>query len=119
MVWRVTSIVDEKLRFIAEYLKDQDSVADLCRAFGISRKTGYKLIERYQKFGLEGLRELSRKPRLSPHAVPDDVIALVVDTRLAHPRWGPRKLRASLGREQPERKLPAASTVAEVLKRIG
>jgi len=118
MVWRVTDVMDEKLLFIAEYLKHQESVAELCRVFNISRKTAYKIIQRYNALGLDGLRELSRKPRLSPHATQDDVIALLVEARQAHPRWGPRKILASVARNYGEG-LPAASTVGAILNRFG
>ncbi len=119
MSWNRTSASDEKLRFIGEYLKHQDSVSDLCHAFGISRKTAYKLIRRYHEAGFEGLSELSRRPGYSPQAASDEVVALLVEARQAHPRWGPKKIRARLAREHPDVKLPALSTIGAILKRFG
>lgn len=61
MPWGAICAVDSKLQFIAEFLKQEESVAELCRMFGITRKTGYKLINRYKAAGLDGIHELSRR----------------------------------------------------------
>lgn len=94
-------------------------MAELCRGFGISRKTGYKWIERYQTEGLEGLRDQSRAPQYHPNEVIEEVEAQVLSLRRKHPHWGPLKLRAKLEREAPEIVWPAASTIGALLKRRG
>jgi transposase InsO family protein len=116
--WRVSDPVSERLEFVRR-LEAGERVVDLCHEFGISRKTAYKLKERYEQLGARGLFDRSRAPQTIPHRTPPAMEELLVDARQAHPTWGPKKLRASLLRASPELKLPCASTVGEVLKRRG
>ncbi len=118
MPWRVSAPVSERLEFVRR-LEAGERVVDLCHEFGISRKTAYKLKERYEELGARGLFDRSRAPRTIPHRTSPEVEELLVEARKAHPTWGPKKLRASLVRKSPELKLPCASTVGEVLKRRG
>lgn len=94
-------------------------MAELCRRYNVSRKTGYKWLDRYARFGLEGLRDESRAPRRHPNQVSPEVIQAVLDLRRRHPHWGPAKLRARLERIAPEAEWPAVSTMGEMLKREG
>lgn len=119
MPWKVTHVMDERLRFIGEYLDGTWSMAALCRAYGISRKTGYKLVRCYEAEGIVGLRERSRAPHHHPHAVSAEMQAELVAVRKAHRKWGPRKVRAWLRRRDPTRRLPAASTVGALFRREG
>ena len=119
MPWKEICAMDEKVRFIGDWLRDEHTISDLCRAYGISRKTGYKIIARYDAVGLDGLRDDSRRPKVSPRALPEAMVELIVATRQAHPRWGPRKIRGCIQREHPGLKVPWASTIGEVLKRFG
>lgn len=107
----------QRRQFIDEYMRREHSVAELCRRFGVSRKTGYKWVRRY----LEGceLEDRSRRPRHSPTAVSAFVEDAIVQARKQRPRWGPRKLRAALQRANPDFDLPAASTFALIFKRNG
>jgi putative transposase len=111
--------MNERVKFISEYLANEETFADLCEGFGISRKTGYKWVERYEADGVRGLEELSRAPLTHPHAVLPDVAAELLVERRKHPRWGPRKLIVVLQRRRPELQLPAASTVGDILRRNG
>jgi transposase InsO family protein len=111
--------MDERLRFVAEYLRGERSLAALCRTFGISRKTGYKMINRYADEGLRGLFDRSRAPHRQANIVSDEVFTEIVRVRRAHPHWGPRKLLAWLEREQPRSSWPAASTIGRILARQG
>ena len=77
MPWKETSVLDDRLTFIAVYLSKELSMADLCRAFGVSRKTGYKFVERYKLYGPEGLYDLSRAPHSHPNAVAEHVQQLI------------------------------------------
>jgi putative transposase len=115
--WKETSSVKQRKQFIDEYMTDEHSVAELCRRFGVSRKTGYKWIKRY----LEGceLEDRSRRPHHSPTAVPTFVEDAIVQARKQRPRWGPRKLRAALLRANPGVELPSASSFALIFKRNG
>ena len=111
--------MDERLRFIAEYNEREDSFAELCRQFGISRKTGYKWVERYKNQGPPGLLEKPPVARHCPWAVAPDLVDQVVQARKEHPLWGPKKLRALLVQQGPDKAWPAASTIGDLLKRHG
>lgn len=111
--------MEERFRFIEDWKRQDDSVAELCRRYGVSRETGYKWIARYQEDGIEGLKDRSRAPHHHANEVVEEVADAVVALRGAHPRWGPEKLRASLQRQAPEIQWPAASTIGEILKRQG
>jgi putative transposase len=119
MPWRETCTLDERLQFVGEYLKGRREMTELCRDFGISRKTGYKWLERYQADGPQGLHDRSRAPHHHPQAIGDDVAQVLLAKRRAHPSWGPRKLLALLREEKPRIVLPAASTVGDLLRRYG
>ncbi len=119
MPWKETHVMEERLKFIGAYLEDEWSMTDLCRAFGISRQTGYKLVGRYRKEGVDGLRDHSRAPHRHPNEMARDVADRLVAARKAHPRWGPRKLRGWLVRKRPGRRWPARSTIGTLLKREG
>ena len=119
MPWKETTVLDDRMKFIVMYCSQELSMSDLCREFGISRKTGYKLVERYQLYGPEGLYDLSRAPHTHSNAVTGEVEALIADLRAAHPTWGPRKLRVLLCRNEPKFSVPAASTIGDILRRRG
>lgn len=118
MPWKVSDPVSERFEFVRR-LEAGERVVDLCREFGISRKTAYKLKGRYEEFGARGLFDRSRAPVSIPHRTSVEVEQLLVDTRNAHPTWGSKKIRAWLLRQSPGLKLPSASTVGDVLKRRG
>ncbi len=111
--------MDERMQFVTEYLKAQWPVAQLCRHFGISRKTGYKWIDRYETEGWPGVHEHSRAPHTRPHLTPATIQERVVQLRMQHPYWGPRKLLHRLTTREPSTAWPAPSTVGEILKRHG
>ena len=119
MPWRETCAMDERMRFIVEHERGEAGMAELCRAHGISRKTGYKWVERYRVGGIAGLAERSRAPHRRSGLTAPAVVERIVAARGAHPTWGPRKLVAWLGRREPGLALPAASTAGELLRRAG
>lgn len=119
MPWRETCVMEERMKFVLACSEDEVTVAELCRRYGISRKTGYKWLARYASDGMAGVAERRRAPRRHPHAVPDDVCASVLAVRHAHPSWGPRKVRAWLRRQRSEECWPAASTMGELFRRHG
>lgn len=119
MSWKSTTPMNERIKFIARYLAREETVTELCEEFGISRKSGYKWIERYNEGGAEALAERSRAPLTHPHAYPDEVVASLVALRQGHETWGARKLLAILRRRHPELALPAPSTVNEMLSKRG
>jgi putative transposase len=119
MPWRETGPMNERMSFVVEHGQGQLSVAALCRAYGISRKTGYKWLARYGTAGAGGLSDQSRAPHSHPQSVSAELAEVLRQARAGHPTWGPRKLIARLRAEQPGLRLPAASTVGAVLTRAG
>jgi transposase InsO family protein len=127
MPWKETDVMKERVRFILEWeqlwneLEGLVNVSELCRKYGISRETGYLWLRRYQDAGhdLAALQERSRRPLSSPTATSEEVQDLVVAARKAHPRWGPRKLRAWLLEREPGIVWPSASTMSNILQRRG
>jgi putative transposase len=108
---------DERMRFVIR-LKDGESMASLCREFGISRKTGYKIFERYEECGLEGLTDRTRRPFRYANQLPEQIESAIVTAKREKPNWGARKVRERLLRSFPHGvKVPAASTIHAVLER--
>ena len=111
--------MDERMRFVIR-LKDGEGMASLCREFGISRKTGYKIFQRHETCGLEGLSDRTRRPVRYANQLPDQVTASIVAARKEKPHWGARKIRERLLRSLPHGvKVPACSTIHAVLDRQG
>ena len=119
MPWKERSVMDERMRFVVR-LKDGESMASLCREFGISRKTGYKILERYEECGVEGLTDRTRRPFRYANQLPEPVEAAIVAAKHEKPHWGARKIRERLLRRLPHAvKVPARSTIHAVLDRHG
>jgi transposase InsO family protein len=111
--------MEERLRFVARLL-DGEAMTDVCREFGVSRKTGYKIFDRYKEHGLEALSDRSRRPVRYANQLPDPVERLIVDLKRDKPHWGARKIRELLVRKLAgDVRLPAKSTVHAVLDRHG
>jgi transposase InsO family protein len=111
--------MEERFRFVQEYKTEDWNFAELCRRYEVSRKTGYKWLQRYEEEGLEALKDQCRAAKHHPNEVLKAVAEEVLEMRRRHPHWGPTKLRARLQRESPEIVWPAASTIGEMLKRAG
>jgi transposase InsO family protein len=111
--------MEERLKFIQELESESETMAELCREFGISRKTGYKWQERYQKGGAEALAEQSRARHTQANAVSGAVRQAVIRARTEHRNWGPRTLHHWLKRKQAEVSWPSPSTIAEILRQAG
>src|ERR1051325_2967318 len=107
--------MDVRLEFMAR-LHRGERMTDLCVEYGISRKTGHKLKNRYEALGPVGLEDQSRAPKCIPHKTTPELVKLVVRERRAHPSWGPRKLKAVL-EQRLQRALPSASTLGDILTR--
>src|SRR4051794_24727272 len=119
MPWKERSVMDERMRFVIR-LKDGESMALLCREFGISRKTGYKILDRYQECGLEALTDRARRAHRYANQLPVQVEAAIVAAKREKPCWGACKIRERLLRRLPhEVKVPACSTVHAILDRHG
>ena len=118
MPWKECHIVDDRLRFVARVL-DGEKMAPLCREFGISRKTGYKIFDRYKDCGLHGLTDRSRRPYRHANQLPLVVETPIVALKREYPSWGAPKIRERLRRRWPGDARPAISTVHAVLDRHG
>ena len=94
-------------------------MTELCEIFGVSRKTGYKWLRRYEQFAMEGLRDLSRAPHVHSNAVAPEIEAAIVELKQQRPRRGPKKLLEILRRQRPEVGWPVRSTIGAILKRHG
>ncbi len=101
------------------YLEGEWGMAELYREFNISPKICYKLVRRYFDDGIEGLKDRLRAPHHQPNPVLKELETLIVQAWIEHPSWGPRKLRARFLRQKPDIKIPATSTIGEILKRYG
>ena len=119
MPWSQTLPMDQKTQFIADCLRQSQSISALCALYGISRKTGYKWIERYHELGPRGLEERSRQPQSSPNQTAAHVVQALIELRHRHPFWGAKKLLRILGKSQPHWSLPGRSTACEILARHG
>src|SRR5260370_10171831 len=119
MPWKASGVVEERMRFVMEFQRDEGTMTELCREYGISRPTGYALIERFQREGIAGLQDGSRAPLRHPNQTLAKIEEQILELRRARPRWGPKKVQAFLGRKQPGIRWPALSTVGGPLKREG
>jgi transposase InsO family protein len=116
--WKETVAVEQRIRFVMQVLEGTESFAQLCRAYGVSRRVGYKWVARYRVAGVAGLGDRSRAPRVHRNEVPAAMRERIVRLRGAHARWGPRKLAAVLRRDGVAG-VPAASTIGAILRRDG
>jgi len=118
MPWSESNLMDERLKFVARLL-DGEKMAKLCREFGISRKTGYKIYNRYKDCGLDGLKNHSRRPYRHANKLPFQIERSILKLKRDRPGWGAPKIREKLLRKYPQIKPPAISTIHAVLDRHG
>ncbi len=119
MPWRERSPMDERVQFISDYRRQLFTMTELCNRYGVSRKTGYALVARYEAEGAAGLAPRSSRPHHSPHATATEMVEAIVAIRQRHPTWGGKKILAILNERHPSWVLPAVSTANDVLKRRG
>ncbi len=119
MPWKETSAMDQRIQLIADWLSGDYGKRELCRIYGISRPTADKWIGRYDEHGPEGLEERRRAPHHRPNQTTEELLTLIVQTKLRRQKWGPKKVLDWLRQHRPELKWPADSTGGEILKRAG
>ncbi|MGC2030948.1 MAG: IS481 family transposase [Steroidobacteraceae bacterium] len=119
MPWKESSVMEERLCFVARLL-DGEAMTDVCREFSISRKTGYKIFDRYKEHGLEALTDRTRRPVRFANQLPPQIESLIVGLKRGKPHWGARKIRELLVRRLAgDVRVPARSTIHAVLDRHG
>ena len=111
--------MEEKLRFIFEHELQERTMTELCQRYEITRQTGYVWLRRYREAGVAGLIEESRAAHRHGNQMPEEIEQRVLGLRQAHMRWGPRKLKRILERDEPGPHWPAASTIGALLQREG
>jgi transposase InsO family protein len=119
MPWKVTDVVDERTRFVLEYDSESFTMAELCRIYGIARKTGYLWVERYEVEGLSGLHDRRYGAGGHPNQTDSRIEAQIIQLKHSHPSWGAKKLRGHLIRKQKGVSWPVLSTFGEILRREG
>lgn len=120
MPWLETAPVEERLQFIEDALSDRFTMVELCARYGVSRRIGYKWLDRYHEEGRRGLSDRSRKPHRCPHRLDAGIAELLCEFRREHPFWGARKLLNVLAKRHPRiTTWPAPSTAADLLARRG
>jgi transposase InsO family protein len=118
MPWKAHSLLEARQHFVQAALRGPRSVAELCREAGISRKTGFKWLNRFRHLGGPGLCELSRRPRHSPKRTAQHWLSAIVQLRRQHPHWGGKKIFAKLRRQHPRARLPKVRTITKWLQQL-
>lgn len=116
MPWKVNNPMNERMNFIVRH-QCGEKMTDLCREFGISRKTGYKFLNRFKTYGVIGLFDENKRPTVCFKKTPKDIENLIIEFKLSHRTWGPRKIRALLLQLHPGINIPVHSTINSILKR--
>ena len=119
MPWEESGVVDQRIRFVLDWQAGVETMTELSGRYGVSRKTGYKIVARQQQAGLAGLQDRSRAPLRHPNQIPEEIEQVVLQLRWAHPRWGPRKLQRWLQTHAAATRWPATSTIGTLLARAG
>lgn len=117
MPWPTVTMNDSRVEFVRRAQRKEGNFAALCREYRISRKTGYKWLRRATEEGLQGVRERSRRPRKSSEQLDEATICAIGQLKLAHPRWGPKKIRALYA--QLYGAAPSVSSCHRILRKLG
>lgn len=118
MSWNEVNKVEQRKQFILRLLKGE-RMTDLCQEYEISRKTGYKFLERFKGFGFEGLDDFSRRPHRFPNKTDAFIESLIIELKKSHIKWGPKKLRILLEGKYPNIHFPTVSTIGMILSNNG
>jgi transposase InsO family protein len=119
MPWKETTTMEQKVEFICEWRTQKYSITELCKVFNISRPTAYKLISRFEKDGIEGLKEHSKAPKKHPNSTKDEVVKTILKLKDKHKLWGAKKIRRLLFNVCSEKDIPSVVTVHNILLKNG
>jgi len=117
MPWEMEKPMDQKVKLIGDWLDKNYSITELSNKYSVSRKTIYKWIKRYEDEGIEGLEDKSRASHSHPNSTKSDIVQRIVDYKLDHKTWGPKKIVTNLKRLYPEDEWPSVSTTGDWLKK--
>lgn len=118
MPWKVDQIMDQRTKFAQEAIHS-DNFALLCERYKISRPTGYKWLERYKQLGASGMEDQSRRPKSHRNELPESVVCEIIKLKIAHSKWGPKKIRELYRRKYSNEDLPSESSFKRVLNKAG
>jgi transposase InsO family protein len=118
MPWKESHRVNQRMHFVSR-LEAGERMVDLCREFQVSRKTGYKILERYKRLGPIGFNDLSKRPVRHPKQTPDEIRKLILKAKQDHMSWGARKLHEWLKRKHIGVHIPSHSVISNILNREG
>lgn len=119
MPWKETTKMEQKIEFICEWRTGKYTIAELCRSFEISRPTAYKIINRFEKMGYDGLLEKTRTPKAHPKETDQKVVEGIIKLKEKHRLWGAKKIRKLLFNDCPDEKIPSVVTVHNILRKHG
>ena len=119
MPWKETTTMEQKIEFVCEWRTGKYTITELCKNFEISRPTAYKLIDRFEKQGYEGLREQSRSPRIHPNETKENIVEGILKLKRKYPRWGAKKIKKLLFNDFTKEDIPSVVTVHNILKKNG
>ena len=119
MTWKGETMEDIRYKFVISVQNDLITFTELCKAYGVSRKTGYKWLNRYYEGGREALNDLLRAPLSRPRDLTEEVKNSILEVALLRSKWGAKKLRRLLMNDHPEVKWPSITTFGNLLKREG
>jgi len=117
MPWEMEKPMDQKVKLIGDWLDENYSITELSNKYGVSRKTIYKWIKRYDQEGISGLEEKSRASYSHPNSTKSDIVQRIIDYKLDHKTWGPKKVVTNLKRLYPKEEWPSVSTTGDLLKK--
>lgn len=116
MAWRLQKVEEQRKSLVEAYWKGTASMSELCKQFGVSRKTAYKWCDRYKRLGEKGLNDRSRAPRNPNKLYTEETIDMAIDLKLKKRTWGPKKIIGKLGREYPRMEWPSPTRLYEIFK---
>ena len=119
MPWKTTTTMEQKIEFICEWRTGKYTITELCRSFEISRPTAYKLINRFEKQGFEGLKKQSRAPSNHPNATKENIVESILNLKAEYKLWGAKKIRELLFKQFTKQEVPSVVTVHNILKKNG
>lgn len=119
MAWGEVKVMDQRKSFIKDYKEGILTFAEICRGYEISRKTGYKWLERYQDDPVNGLADLSRAPKIQAGATDPNLVNQILNLKYLRNTWGPKKILAELKKHSPDQEWPSATTIGNILDKHG